>query len=116
MAFALLHVLLQPRLTPRSDVKPASRSMYPLWGVDQRNFPMLFAAGGEAGQAEIVMGRVISEEPGSNQQGSVDTTAVGAGGVAASTGLLAGFAYVAWVHHPVAGNQDAYHKNGSDVA
>merc|ERR1719313_2814640 len=61
MAFALLHVLLQPRLTPRSDVKPASRSMYPLWGVDQRNFPMLFAAGGEAGQAELVLGKVVSD-------------------------------------------------------
>ncbi|CAE7042011.1 GRDP1 [Symbiodinium sp. CCMP2456] len=85
MSIAALHVTLQPRMTPLATsgavmgVAPGSKkplpaspeagvSMYPPWTVEQRNFPMLTAAGGEISPTETVVGVPLGNDDGSVQR------------------------------------------------
>eukprot|EP00439_Symbiodinium_sp_Y106_P026944 s858_g3.t1 len=85
MSIAALHVTLQPRMTPLTSsgavtgVAPGSKkplpaspeagvSLYPPWTVEQRNFPMLTAAGGEISPTETVVGVPLANEDGTVQR------------------------------------------------
>jgi len=63
LTLATLHVALQPRQQPRGGMAPGpgnEASLYPRWTVQQQDFPLLIAAGGEIkAAAGPVYGRAL---------------------------------------------------------